>query len=255
MGVDFNRGLYDRKASLEADDEAFIEEEWDRRTRCNGTLFNGRKFRLSAVTLSESVCTLHVGVTDYKAYVGTHTSDRLFARENKALALGNVIITLTKDGAVPLLVRSAASADAAGKVSFPGGHPEPDDGCDGEAMRRGAVAEVCEELFVKEEDVGRLRFLGVVERLPDGKASLVYTATLGAMTRAQLAQAYTAGNVRRAESSGLVFEADAGLVGAAGRRRRGEYAAEALGAAEVWRGMRAMARRQGAAVSVAGCQS
>jgi len=76
--------------------------------------------------------TLHLGLTDYRTYVGTHLGDGAADPvtvwghpRHLALALGNAAVVVTADGRVPLLRRSREVAEGGGRLGLPGGHPEP----------------------------------------------------------------------------------------------------------------------------------
>ena len=114
-----------------------IDTNWDERVRENPKIFNGTKFRLSSVSLSEDVLFLNLGLTCYKDFLGTNWSENA-----KCLALDGVrdfqdsqaymsdplgvgAIVLTVDEKVVLLKRSCHCAEAPGFWDIPGGHPEP----------------------------------------------------------------------------------------------------------------------------------
>ena len=74
--------------------------------------------------------TLELGLTDYRAMVGTNLSPRfgeLLGRDPRLLsnALGNGAVVETSDGCVMLLLRSPQMLEAPNTYVFPGGHPEP----------------------------------------------------------------------------------------------------------------------------------
>lgn len=260
VNVDFSLTAFQRKPHADADVEASIEETWERRKRENPTLFSGKKFRLAGVTVSSHNVLLQIGLTDYKTYIGTHTLDvtkptqtTFFAPQNKSRALGNVIILRTTDGAVPFIVRSSQSADAPLALALPGGHPEPDDISSPSLHEKdsrvsmllpaSARAEVLEELFLTDKDVvpaSQFIFLGIVERLPDLKPSLVYFAQAN-ISSDGLRKRYSKGNVLFDESINLIldridclYRVVAGNTPIEGARHF-KPVPETLGAAALWR--------------------
>lgn len=262
VNVEFSLTAFQRAPHSDADVEASIDETWERRKRDNPTLFNGRKFRLAGMTVSPRNVLLQIGLTDYKTYIGTHawdantpTKTAFFAPRNKARALGNVIILRTTDGAVPFIVRSGQSADAPLALALPGGHPEPDDISSPPLYEKdprvsmllpaSARAEVLEELFLSDKDVvpaSQFIFLGIVDRLPDLKPSLIYYA-LAHISSDDVRKRYTKGNVLFDESVNLVLDRIECLhrvvVGETTIKGAGRFkpVPETLGAAALWRQM------------------
>ena len=117
--------------------EAAIEERWQARTASNPSIFNGLKFRVAAPYGRR----LSVGLTDYRAVVGTNfageadraalcargTTDHGDARAYMSDALGVGAVVTTTDGHVVLIKRSLTAGEAPGQWDVPGGHPEPTD--------------------------------------------------------------------------------------------------------------------------------
>lgn len=260
--ADFSLSAYQRQPHPDAAIEASIAQTWVQRKLSNNTLFNGRKLRLAEVVASSSEVILRMGLTDYKTYLGTHLPPvrlaRSFSPSNMARALGNVIILCTTDSAVPFIVRSRQSADAPLALALPGGHPEPDDIPpplqDGDPritalLPASARAELLEELFLSENDVvpaSHFVFLGIVERIPDRKPSMVYYAQ-ALVSADDVRRSYKRGNVLRDESVDLVIDTVHRLqdmtptlvrLSGVGSHRP---VPETLGAAALWRQMMAAA--------------
>lgn len=207
---------YQRAPYDDDEKEAEIDHIWKKRCKSNPSLFNASKFRLSHVTLTPHIATLHLGLTDYRTYIATHHHhpDYLPPLRHRALALGNVMVLITADQQVPFIVRSKASATHPMRLALPGGHAEPDDlkdhrATNDEVAELMAVAtrnEALEELFLRDCDICAIdafTFLGVVERMPDRKPSTVYLGYTP-LTADQLKAKYVSGNTLQQESIDIV---------------------------------------------------
>lgn len=246
--LDFSPTRHQRQPHPDNVIESSIETTWATRQQANAMLFNASKFRLSHTTNTASTATLHLGLTDYKTYLGTHFP--LLPRRHRALPLGNVVVVRSTDNQTAVLVRSSLVADAPDAAAFPGGHAEPsmiskeNKFSEGDIrveyeLVDGARREVLEELFIPNDaldTVDQFKFLGVVERLPDEKPSVVYYAEV-AMNAQQIVDAYRVGNVAKDESVRLTMLPIEQLHDVV-RRARVDAArstvAELLGAAELW---------------------
>ncbi|WVZ02336.1 hypothetical protein V8G54_023142 [Vigna mungo] len=170
ISVDFS-GAYDRIPHSDVSLENTISEIWEQRTLKNNSLFNGKKFRYGGCLLDagdgsnrEPRLCLHLGLTDYRTFVGTNLSP-LWERflvpsegnvtpdfQNEAALipiklsgweqgegdqndsvlcqhtsspLGNGAVVETKDDKILVLQRSNNVGEFPGHFVFPGGHPEP----------------------------------------------------------------------------------------------------------------------------------
>lgn len=191
LRIDFSK-KYNRTAHEDEKLEESIEMTWASRQEENASLFNGTKFRFAGMETEGDVCTLLLGLTDYKTYVGTHSvrdAKRKFGERCMGQPVGNVVIPETVDGRTVLLVRSSHTGEGVGGVVFPGGHPEPDmiKGLQEGDVRverevwEGARREVMEELWIGDDEVGKIEdmeFLGLVKRRVDGKVSMVFSVRI-----------------------------------------------------------------------------
>ncbi|CAL9120721.1 unnamed protein product [Musa acuminata var. zebrina] len=134
---------YDRIPHPDANLEESINEIWSQRIRQNPSLYNGIKFRYGGHAIEyvdgsgqiSSVC-LHMGLTDYRTFVGTNLSP-LWERflvpstvdslgcQHTSSPLGNGAIVETSDGKILVLQRSYNVGEFPGYFVFPGGHSEP----------------------------------------------------------------------------------------------------------------------------------
>jgi len=123
----------------------FIEDVWNKRLQDNPRLFNKTKFRIHEIKKSNSTNTnekgklvdIHIGVTDYKEYLGTNWSPKVLKLKEEgdqlhnnsqiflSDALGVGAFVITKDRCMILQKRSAHLAEAANLWDVPGGHAEP----------------------------------------------------------------------------------------------------------------------------------
>nr|XP_018675108.1 PREDICTED: nudix hydrolase 9 isoform X2 [Musa acuminata subsp. malaccensis] len=132
---------YDRIPYPDANLEESINEIWSQRIRQNPSLYNGIKFRYGGHAIEyvdgsgqiSSVC-LHMGLTDYRTFVGTNLSP-LWERflvpstgcQHTSSPLGNGAIVETSDGKILVLQRSYNVGEFPGYFVFPGGHSEPEE--------------------------------------------------------------------------------------------------------------------------------
>ena len=104
----------------------------------NPFLFNQSKFRYHSASYDEqtSLCHMNLGLTNYKAYVGSNLGDRweLFLNEGRAIGdesaffanpMGNQCVVVLRDGFHVILNRSYKVAEGQGLLTCIGGHPEP----------------------------------------------------------------------------------------------------------------------------------
>ncbi|KAM7496636.1 hypothetical protein LguiA_021050 [Lonicera macranthoides] len=134
---------FDRIPHQDVDLENSISEIWDQRVHQNMTLFNGKKFRYGGhifydgVDSNQEPCVcLHLGLTDYRTFVGTNLSP-LWERflvpseddcrhcQHTSSPLGNGAVVESSDKRIVVLQRSNNVGEFPGHFVFPGGHPEP----------------------------------------------------------------------------------------------------------------------------------
>ena len=117
--------------------EKQLEYNWKSRCEANPKLWNGSKFRLDSVSQSNNEVCFHLGITNYRDFIGTnwcpnakellccgskiHNNEHAFMSD--ALGVGNLVIT--NDEFIILLRRSQHCGEAIGLLDVPGGHPEP----------------------------------------------------------------------------------------------------------------------------------
>ncbi|KAK3028724.1 hypothetical protein RJ639_038615 [Escallonia herrerae] len=136
---------YDRIPHPDIDLENSISEIWDQRVQLSTSLFNGKKFRYGGHIFhgviepnqGSHVC-LHLGLTDYRTFVGTNLSplwDKFLAQsqddcqqcQHTSSPLGNAAVVETSDKRILVLQRSNMVGEFPGHFVFPGGHPEPEE--------------------------------------------------------------------------------------------------------------------------------
>ncbi|XP_062081919.1 nudix hydrolase 9 [Humulus lupulus] len=136
---------YDRIPHPDADLENSISEIWNKKIQRNTSLFNGSKFRYGGHILctadgssQESHVCLHLGLTDYRTFVGTNlnslwekflvtSEDDSVRCQHTSSPLGNGAIIETSDKKILVLKRSNNVGEFPGHFAFPGGHPEPEE--------------------------------------------------------------------------------------------------------------------------------
>ncbi|KAI4322186.1 hypothetical protein L6164_021903 [Bauhinia variegata] len=142
VSVEFSEA-YDRIPHPDVNLEKAISEIWEQRSQNNRSLYNGTKFRYGGYKLHSGggsdhephVC-LHLGLTDYRTFVGTNLShlwesfllpseDDSICCQHTSSPLGNGAIVETIDKKILVLRRSNNVGEFPGYFVFPGGHPEP----------------------------------------------------------------------------------------------------------------------------------
>ncbi|KAL5581098.1 hypothetical protein UlMin_013540 [Ulmus minor] len=192
---------YDRISHPDISLENSISEIWDQRTQRSTSLYDGKKFRYGGHTFSNSgrsnqeshVC-LHLGLTDYRTFVGTNlnplwerflipSEDDSVRCQHTANPLGNGAIMETSDKKIVVLRRSNNVGEFPGHFVFPGGHPEPQEfgiafhqltnnSIDSELMNKkiaeemfdSIIREVIEETGVPATFLGKPVFIGISRR-------------------------------------------------------------------------------------------
>ncbi|XP_051134522.1 nudix hydrolase 9 isoform X4 [Andrographis paniculata] len=137
--------IYDRIPHPDYSLESSISEIWDRRVLQNPSLYNGLKFRYGGHTFGDGAnpgqkndTCLHLGLTDYRTFVGTNlnplwerflapTEDDATKCQHTSNPLGNGAIVETSDKEIVVLQRSTNVGEFPGHFVFPGGHPEPEE--------------------------------------------------------------------------------------------------------------------------------
>jgi hypothetical protein len=107
-----------------------LESTWQARLAANPSLFNGAKFRFADAVAENDGVMVHLGVTDYRSFLGTNCAphwQRLLDASFSTLAspLGNAVVLETADDRVVLLQRGGSVGEVPNSVVMPGGHPEP----------------------------------------------------------------------------------------------------------------------------------
>lgn len=166
--------------------QAMIDEEWakleaDCRAK-NAVLFNGKLLRHIRHETDDGRFTIHVGPTDYAAFMGTnffnpHRADE-FGWENYSNAIGTSATVITDDGWLLLGRRNERVACMAGYVHTFGGGLEPDDRRpDGTfdifaAIRR----ELQEELSIGPDEIRELVCMGLIRDRSIRQPELIFNA-------------------------------------------------------------------------------
>ncbi|PWA83047.1 nudix hydrolase [Artemisia annua] len=129
---------YDRLPHPDIHLENSISKIWDERVQHSKSLFNGKKFRYGGHNVMEPHVCFHLGLTDYRTFVGTNLNplwERFLAPseddckqcQHTSSPLGNGAIVETSDNKILVLQRSNNVGEFPGYLVFPGGHPEPEE--------------------------------------------------------------------------------------------------------------------------------
>ncbi|XP_072958803.1 nudix hydrolase 9 [Typha angustifolia] len=198
--VSFDRS-YDRTTHPDSKLEESINEIWNHRLQKNPSLYSGLKFRYGGHAVHDvngfgqesSVC-LHLGLTDYRTFVGTNlnplwekflisSEDDTLRCQHMSNPLGNGAIVESSDKRILILQRSYNVGEFPGYFVFPGGHSEPqeigisahetDKGSTNSALLNekvsqemfdGIIREVVEEIGVPADSLTEPIFIGVSRR-------------------------------------------------------------------------------------------
>ncbi|KAL3325214.1 hypothetical protein AABB24_039026 [Solanum stoloniferum] len=141
MSVVFDEA-YDRIPHPDHTLEKSISEIWDARVQQSSSLYNGTKFRYGGYNFNvendpkqQPHVSLHLGLTDYRTFVGTNLSpmwerflvpseDDCIQCQHTSSPLGNGAVVETSDRRILVLQRSNKVGEFPGYFVFPGGHPE-----------------------------------------------------------------------------------------------------------------------------------
>ncbi|KAL1361692.1 hypothetical protein HN51_010026 [Arachis hypogaea] len=187
---------YDRVPHPDTVLENTISQIWEQRAQNNKSLFNGNKFRYGGYELKDGggsnhephLC-LHLGLTDYRTFVGTNLSplwerflvpseDDPILCQHTSSPLGNGAVVETIDKKIIVLQRSNNVGEFPGHFVFPGGHPEPQEigitshqhgkeSVNNEVSREmfdSIVREVVEEIGVPASSLSIPAFIGISRR-------------------------------------------------------------------------------------------
>ncbi|XP_057751366.1 nudix hydrolase 9 [Arachis stenosperma] len=187
---------YDRVPHPDTILENTISQIWEQRAQNNKSLFNGNKFRYGGYELKDGggsnhephLC-LHLGLTDYRTFVGTNLSplwerflvpseDDPILCQHTSSPLGNGAVVETIDKKIIVLQRSNNVGEFPGHFVFPGGHPEPQEigitshqhgkeSVNNEVSREmfdSIVREVVEEIGVPASSLSIPAFIGISRR-------------------------------------------------------------------------------------------
>ncbi|KAJ8551795.1 hypothetical protein K7X08_028238 [Anisodus acutangulus] len=142
MSVVFDEA-YDRIPHPDPTLEQSISQIWNKRVQQSSSLYNGTKFRYGGYNFDvgndpkqQPRVTLHLGLTDYRTFVGSNLSslwerfllpseDDCIQCQHTSSPLGNGAVVETSDRRILVLQRSNKVGEFPGYFVFPGGHPEP----------------------------------------------------------------------------------------------------------------------------------
>ncbi|XVE79655.1 hypothetical protein DITRI_Ditri14bG0075600 [Diplodiscus trichospermus] len=192
---------YDRIPHSDVNLEKSISEIWDQRVQKNASLFNGKKFRYGGYSQKsgdgsshESYVCLHLGLTDYRTFVGTNLSSFwekfLVASEDDSTQcqhtsspIGNGAIVETSDKKIVLLQRSNNVGEFPGHFVFPGEtHKNSKDRKDFELVNKrcseemfdSIIREVVEEIGVPTTSLSDPLFIGISRRVLNVRPAIFF---------------------------------------------------------------------------------
>ncbi|XP_061168090.1 uridine diphosphate glucose pyrophosphatase NUDT22-like [Saccostrea echinata] len=224
---------YNRRKHNDYDKQ--IDANWNKRVSDNPKIFNGTKFRLSSVSLSNDTFTMNLGLTCYKEFLGTN-----WCKNAKFLAedgvrdfqdsqaymsdpLGVGTIVLTTDDKVIFLTRSEHCAEAPGLWDVPGGHPEPQEIVGKIPLEEikfsdlneekvvseiydSIMREVVDEVNIPASSLSRPNFIGVAQNISAAKRPSSEFIISCSLSSSEVRDLYTKGNQEEAyESTNIQF--------------------------------------------------
>jgi len=208
------------------------EEIWQGKMEQNPKLFNGAKYRLTAVASERGYLELIVGFCDYKSFLTSNACESelhfdalvkygkdMYNDERACISdpLGVAAVLVTSDRYVVLIRRSRQTGEFQGFVDTPGGHPDPpDDGMDDEdedeelcefvdILFDSIFMEITAEINLPRDSLCQPLLMGIARQVPSRgrpSASFLVRCTHSAMDVLQL---YRAGGQEKDESTELLL--------------------------------------------------
>lgn len=181
-------------------------------------LFNGALCRLDAFAVSAESLRLHMSRTCYRDLLFCNACAaeivRDFGEDALVRALGISAVVETADGFLPLMRRSTALGEGAGKLDVLGGHVHPDKHV--RPPRRGKpdvflaiIDETCTELGLTPDQCGEFSCIGILENSLTRKPELVFaTKLLLSMQELRMTAAHAEEGHEYVELLGLPARAD-----------------------------------------------
>ncbi|XP_062576615.1 uridine diphosphate glucose pyrophosphatase NUDT22-like [Saccostrea cucullata] len=224
---------YNRRKHNDYDQQ--IDVNWNKRVSENPKIFNGTKFRLSSVSLSNDILTLNLGLTCYKDFLGTNwgknakvlgedgVRDFQDSQAYMSDPLGVGTIVLTTDDKVIFLTRSEHCAEAPGMWDVPGGHPEPQeivgkmpfeeikfsDLNEEKVVREiydSIMREVVDEVNIPASSLSQPNFIGVAQNISAAKRPSAEFIIRCSLSSSEVKDLYIKGNQDEAyESTNIQF--------------------------------------------------
>ncbi|XP_042531844.1 uridine diphosphate glucose pyrophosphatase NUDT22 [Dipodomys merriami] len=225
---------YDRRF-LPGDDKT-ITAIWETRLQSQPWLFDAPKFRLHSATLAPTdspgpQLLLRLGLTSYRDFLGTNwASSASWLRQQGAADWGDKQAYLadplgvgaalaTTDDFLVFLRRSGQVAEAPGLVDVPGGHPEPQVLCPGDAPQHktlpgelvvrelfsSVLQEICDEVNLPLLTLSQPLLLGIARNETSaGRASAEFYVQCS-LTSEEVRSYYLSGGPEAHESAGIIF--------------------------------------------------
>ncbi|KAM4815448.1 uridine diphosphate glucose pyrophosphatase NUDT22 isoform 1-T5 [Thomomys bottae] len=209
---------------------------WETRLQSQPWLFDAPKFRLHSATLAPidspgPQLLLRLGLTSYRDFLGTNWASSASWLRQQGVAdwgdkqayladpLGVGAALATADEFLVLLRRSGQVAEAPGRVDVPGGHPEPQVLCPGEAPQHkilpgelvvrelfsSVLQEICDEVNLPLLTLSQPLLLGIARNETSaGRASAEFFVQCS-LTSEEVRSYYLSGGPEAHESAGIIF--------------------------------------------------
>ena len=164
----------------------FIMKQREEIDRCwNDMLRRGWKmrpdplYRLTNFSLKNGILALHLGLTNYKEYMGTNVSHPEWSLEYGEKTMSNALsvsaVAETKDEKIIIERRSQNVGEDRGYYhTKPSGHPHPPEGIFG-----GVYSQARKELGIEKSDIAKVACIGLVRSVRSHKPELMFKMKLG----------------------------------------------------------------------------
>lgn len=156
-----------------------IDRHWNDMLRKGWKMRRDPLYRLINFSVRNDMLALHLGLTDYKEYMGTNVNHPEWSLEYGEKTMSNALsvsaVTETQDEKIIIERRSQNVGEDRGYYhTKPSGHPHPPEGIFG-----GICSQAKKELGIEESDIAKIACTGLVRSVRSHKPELTFKMTLG----------------------------------------------------------------------------
>jgi len=169
----------DARPKFSKEQKEEIERYWDEMQRKGWKMRPDPLYRLLDFSVRNGILDLHLGLTDYKEYMGTNVRHPEWFLEYGDEVMSNAVsvsaVTETRDEKIIIERRSQNVGESRGYYhTKPSGHPHPPEGIFG-----GVYSQAKQELGIEKSDITRIACVGLVRSVRSRKPELMFKIKLG----------------------------------------------------------------------------